>query len=56
MVVDPRPRSQVEDTIVYQVPENSRAYELLIELLDEAGLEHVTIGSMRRNTRRKDDE
>jgi len=45
VVVDPHPRKDESDLIVYQVPEHSRAYELLVEMLEEKKLEHVVIKS-----------
>lgn len=52
MVVDPRPRETLEDVIVYQVPEKSRAYELLVEMLSDKGLDFVEITS-RKISKRK---
>lgn len=43
MVIDPEPRDVKEDTIIYQVPEGSRAFELLTRLLDDAGIEWVDV-------------
>lgn len=48
MVVDPEPRKPLEDVIVYQVPERSRAHELLTQLLDEAGIEYVDLKAKRK--------
>lgn len=31
------------DVLIYQVPENSKAYALLIRLLSEAEVEHATL-------------
>lgn len=36
------------DVIVYQVPERSRAHELLVELLEEKGLDWVDIVPTKR--------
>ena len=46
MVVDPDPKNPREDVISYQVPENSRAHKLLVEMLDQNGYEHVKIESI----------
>lgn len=48
MVIDPQPRDPREDVLVYQVPEHSRAYEMLVELLDKAGLEWTEIQPRRK--------
>lgn len=48
IVIGPQPRDPRDDVIVYQVPEHSRAMELLTSLLDGAGLEWVTIESQRK--------
>jgi len=37
--VDPEPRSAEDDLIVWQVPERSRAYEMLTQWFDENGIE-----------------
>lgn len=41
IVVDPEPKDARDDTLVYQVPEHSRAEELLCEMLDERGIEWI---------------
>jgi hypothetical protein len=43
IAVDPRPRKGESDLVVYQVPEHSRAYELLTELMGEAKIEWALI-------------
>lgn len=43
IAVDPFPRADESDLVIYQVPERSRAYELLTELLSKEGIEFVTI-------------
>lgn len=43
IAVDPRPRQGESDLVVYQVPENSRAHELLVEAFGELGIEVVAI-------------
>lgn len=55
VVVDPRPRDAKDDTVVYQVPENSRSHGLLIELLDGANLDYVAVEcrAMRRGREEK---
>lgn len=47
-VVDPSPRDPRDDVVTFQVPERSRAYELLVEVLEAQGLEFITIESTRR--------
>lgn len=56
IAIDPDPRDPRDDVIVYQVPEKSRAHELLVELLERHGIEHVEMEStaMRRRQRTKD--
>lgn len=44
-VVDPSPRDPANDVLVFQVPENSRQEELLLELLESSGLDYVKIGA-----------
>ena len=46
-VVDPNPRDPRDDVVTFQVPERSRAHELLVELLEAAGHEFITIESTR---------
>lgn len=48
VVVDPDPPEPHDDVLVYQVPENSRAMALLIQLLQDSGIEHTTIESPRK--------
>ena len=43
IVVDPRPRKAGEDIIVYQVPEKSRAMELLCETFKVLEIDHVVM-------------
>lgn len=43
MAIDPAPRDPNCDVIVYQVPEHSRAHELLAELLDAQDIEWTTL-------------
>lgn len=43
VVVDPNPPDRCNDTIVYHVPENSRAYHLLLELLQQRGIDYVEV-------------
>lgn len=52
IAVDPNPRKGESDLVVYQVPEHSRAHELLVALLDGAGIEHTFIESMPRGQSR----
>jgi hypothetical protein len=49
LVVDPHPRDPRDDIVVYQVPEKSRAHELLLELLEDANLEYAQIDFVRKN-------
>lgn len=53
IVIDPDPRDPRDDVIVYQVPENSRAQGLLIQLLENSGLEFVEIESSRKVKEKK---
>lgn len=53
IVIDPKPRDPRDDVVVYQVPEKSRAHELLIDILDRLGLEHVVIDSVPPKKRRQ---
>lgn len=39
LVIDPQPRPDRSDVLVYQVPEKSREMELLTQLLNQARLE-----------------
>lgn len=43
IAVDPRPRKGESDLVVYQVPEHSRAHELLTEVFDVAKIEWALI-------------
>ena len=49
IAVDPRPRKGESDLVVYQIPEHSRAYELLVELMDAARIEWALIETPRLN-------
>lgn len=51
IAVDPRPRKGESDLVVYQVPENSRAHQLLCELLDEAKIEWALIETPPRSAK-----
>lgn len=51
IAVDPRPRKGESDLVVYQVPENSRAHQLLEELMDAAGIEHALLETPPRGPR-----
>lgn len=53
IVIDPQPRDPSADIIVYQVPEHSRALELLIEMLDERSIEHVELESKPYGSKRR---
>lgn len=53
IVVDPAPRDPEHDLIVYQVPEKSRAHELLVEMLDDQHLEWTSITSNPRKKRKR---
>jgi hypothetical protein len=52
VVIDPCPRDPRDDVIVYQVPEKSRAHELLMEMLESQRLEHVELTSPKRRKSR----
>jgi hypothetical protein len=45
IAVDPRPRPMQEDIVIYQVPENSRAHQLLVETFTGAKIEFVELGA-----------
>jgi len=49
VVIDPAPRDPRDDVVVYQVPERSRAYELLITLLNSADIEWVEVAGKPRS-------
>lgn len=49
IAIDPRPRlGSKTDVVVYQLPENSREFELLTELFDKNGIDWSTIESKRK--------
>ena len=48
IVIDPSPLPGRSDTLVYQVPENSRELHLLEELFSKAGIEHIAVELPRR--------
>jgi len=43
LVIDPQPKNPLDDTIVFQIPENSRQEELFISMLETSDLEYVKI-------------
>lgn len=44
MAIDPRPRpGSTTDVVVYQLPEKSREYELLVELLEQHNISWATL-------------
>lgn len=49
IAVDPSPRLNEGDIIVYQVPEHSRAEELLCEMLEARQIEWAKIEAKQRN-------
>lgn len=53
IVIDPNPRDPRDDVIVYQVPEKSRAHELLIDMLQGCHLEFVEIQSTKKLKEKK---
>lgn len=55
LVVDPNPRDPNNDIVVYQVPENSRAYELLMTMLEYSGFEFTSVKTkqFKRGTKAK---
>lgn len=50
IAVDPQPRTPTDDIVIYQVPENSRAHELLVYLFEGAGIEYTTLEFPKRST------
>lgn len=49
VAVDPRPRLDTKtDLVVYQLPENSREFELLTEMLDERKIEWTVLKTPRK--------
>ena len=54
IVIDPNPRDPRDDVVVYQVPEKSRAFELLMDMLDCMKLEHVVINSDTPKRRKRE--
>lgn len=49
MAIDPAPRvGSHTDVVVYQIPENSREYELLTTLFDKANIEWTVLKSKRK--------
>lgn len=49
IAIDPEPRvGSHSDVLVYQVPENSREYEVLLDMLTAARLEWTKIDSSPR--------
>jgi hypothetical protein len=53
IVVDPKPQLGRSDLLVYQVPERSREYTVLTELLDRAKLEWAMVHSTRKATSKR---
>lgn len=53
IAIDPTPRDPREDVVVYQVPEHSRAHELLVSLLEDAHIEFIEIESVRKAALKK---
>lgn len=51
VVIDPHPRDVRDDVIVYQVPEKSRAFELLADMLTREGFQWVEVPSTERRKR-----
>lgn len=52
IVVDPEPRDAADDLCIYQVPEKSRAHELLVSLCERAKLQFVTLEPQPRKAKR----
>lgn len=49
MAVDPQPRADSQtDIVVYQLPENSREFELLTALLDQSKIEWTVLKTPRK--------
>lgn len=53
IAIDPTPRDPLSDVVVWQVPEHSRAHELLVEMLNERGIDWAIVESPIRSTRRR---
>lgn len=51
LVVDPEPRSHLEDVVVFQVPEHSRTHALLIDMLTAHNYEYVEVEIPRHRVR-----
>ena len=49
IAVDPAPRAGKSDVLVYQVPENSREFEVLADLLTARGIEWTTLRPAAKN-------
>ena len=43
IALDPNPREGKSDVLVYQIPEHSREFEVLVALFDQAAIEWTTI-------------
>ena len=52
VVVDPKPQAGRSDLLVYQVPEQSREFFVLTELLNRFGLEWALVPSQRKASKR----
>lgn len=49
IAIDPNPRKDSKhDVLVYQVPERSREYEVLIDMFEKCRIEYTIIESHRR--------
>lgn len=56
IAVDPFPRAGESDLLVYQVPENSRALELLQSLFNEKRIEWVLLERPLKPSKRTEEE
>lgn len=43
IVADPEPRDPKDDTLVFQIPENSRNEELFVWMCEQTGVDYVKV-------------
>lgn len=53
IAIDPNPRPGETDVLVYQVPEGSRAMELLCEMFEERKIEFIVLEPALRKRAKK---
>ena len=53
IAVDPSPRDRARDLVVYQVPERSREFELLVWLFEREGIEYTVLESTTKKGRKR---